>query len=123
VVLRGEPGIGKSRLALAASELVQRDGGTVGELFGSALHAGVGLHPVRTLLERRCGISRLTDDADRLRLLRAELVAEELDPETAVPLLAPVLGIGPKEGYVPVAALPCRGREGIQSRSSVGGYR
>jgi class 3 adenylate cyclase len=104
VVLRGEPGIGKSRLALAASELVQRDGGAVLELFGSPLHAGVGLHPVRTLLERRCGISRLTDAADRLQRLRAELVAEGLDPETAVPLLAPVLGVGPKEGYLPVAA-------------------
>jgi len=56
------------------------------------------------LLERRCGISRLTDAADRLQRLRAELVAEGLDPETAVPLLAPVLGVGPKEGYLPVAA-------------------
>ena len=76
VVFRGEPGIGKSRLALAASEMVQRDGAVVVELFGSPLHAGVGLHPVRTLLERRCGISRLTDAAERLRLLRAELVAQ-----------------------------------------------
>jgi class 3 adenylate cyclase len=61
VVFRGEPGIGKSRLALAASELVHRDGAVVLELFGSPLHAGVGLHPVRTLLERRCGINRFTD--------------------------------------------------------------
>ncbi|MBV9088321.1 MAG: AAA family ATPase [Mycobacteriaceae bacterium] len=104
LVMRGEPGIGKSRLALAACELVKQDGGAVLELYGSPLHAGVGLHPVRTLLERRCGITRLTDAGERLRLLRAELVARGLDAETAVPLLAPVLGIGPKEGYLPVAA-------------------
>ena len=104
VVFGGEPGIGKSRVALAASEMVQGDGAVVVELFGSPLHAGVGLHPVRTLLERRCGISRLTDGGKRLRLLREELVAQGLDPETAGPLLAPVLGIGPQEGYRPVAA-------------------
>jgi len=104
VVFRGEPGIGKSRLALAASELVARDGAVVLELFGSPLHADVGLHPMRTLLERRCGINRLTDAGQRLRRLRAELDAQGLDPETGVPLLAPVLGIAPEDGYVPVSA-------------------
>ena len=104
VVFRGEPGIGKSRLALAASELAQRDGAAVLELHGSPLYAGVGLHPVRTLLERRCGIGWLTDAGERLRLLRAELVTQGLDPQNAGPLLAPVLGIGPQEGYQPVAA-------------------
>jgi class 3 adenylate cyclase/tetratricopeptide (TPR) repeat protein len=104
VMFRGEPGIGKSRLALAASELAQQDGAAVVELVGSPLHAGVGLHPVRTLLEPRCGISRFTDSGERLRLLRAELVAQRLDPHTAVPLLAPVLGIAPEDGYEQVAA-------------------
>ena len=104
VVFGGEPGIGKSRVALAAGEMVHRDGAAVVELFGSPLHAGVGLHPVRTLLERRCGINRLADGGQRLALLRAELAAQGLDPQTAGPLLAPVLGIGPQEGYQPVAA-------------------
>jgi class 3 adenylate cyclase/tetratricopeptide (TPR) repeat protein len=104
VVFAGEPGIGKSRLALAASEMVLRDRAVVVELFGSPLHAGVGLHPVRNLLERRCGISRPTDGGERLRLLRVELVTQGLDPDTVGPLLAPVLGIGPQEGYQPVAA-------------------
>jgi AAA ATPase domain len=104
VVFRGEPGIGKSRLAAAAIDLVQRAGGAVLELNGSSFHTDVGLHPVRTLLERRCGISRLTDGGERLRLLRAELVAQGLDPHTAVPLLAPVLGIAAQDGYEPVAA-------------------
>jgi class 3 adenylate cyclase/tetratricopeptide (TPR) repeat protein len=104
MVFAGEAGIGKSRLAFAATELVQHDGAVVVEMFGSPLHTGVGLHPVRNLLERRCGINRLTDGAERLRLLRAELATQGLDPETAGPLLAPVLGIGPQEGYQPVAA-------------------
>ena len=73
VVFRGEPGIGKCRLAAAAADLVEGSGTVVLELVGSPLDTDVGLHPVRTLLERRCGIGRLTDPGERLRLLRAEV--------------------------------------------------
>ena len=103
VVFRGEPGIGKTRLANEAAEMVGGSGGTVLELRGSPLHTDTGLHPVRRLLERRCGITRLTDGAERLRLLQAELRGCGLDPETAVPLLAPVIGVGPEHGYHPAA--------------------
>jgi class 3 adenylate cyclase/tetratricopeptide (TPR) repeat protein len=103
VVFRGEPGIGKTRLAIEAAELVEDSGGAVIELRGSPLHTDTGLHPIRRLLERRCGISRLTDGSARLRLLRDELSARALDPATTVPLLAPVLGVGPEHGYHPAA--------------------
>ena len=103
VVFRGEPGIGKSRLAAAAAELVEDSGAVVLELVGSPFHTDAGLHPVRTLLERRCGIGRLTDQAERLRLLDSRGAGPwSLDPETVVPLLAPVLGIGAEAGYEPV---------------------
>ena len=104
VVLRGEAGIGKSRLAAAAAELAEDSGAVVLELVGSSLHTDAGLHPIRTLLEHRCGISRLTAQGDRLRLLDTEVTARRLDPGTVVPLLAPVLGIGADAGYEPVAA-------------------
>jgi class 3 adenylate cyclase/tetratricopeptide (TPR) repeat protein len=104
VVVRGEPGIGKSRLAAAAAELVDSSGAVILELIGSPFHTDVGLHPVRTLLERRCGIDRLTDQTERLRLLEAEVRARSLDPVTVVPLLAPVLGIAAEHGYAPVPA-------------------
>jgi class 3 adenylate cyclase len=61
VAFRGEPGIGKTRLARAAAELVEESGGPVIELRGSPMHTETGLHPVRRLLERRCGITRFTD--------------------------------------------------------------
>ena len=82
MVFRGEPGIGKSRLAAAAAELVENSGAVVLELAGSPFHTDAGLHPVRTLIERRCGISRLTDPAERLGLLEAEVAARSLDPVT-----------------------------------------
>jgi class 3 adenylate cyclase/tetratricopeptide (TPR) repeat protein len=104
VVFRGEPGIGKSRLAAAAAELVEASGSVVLELVGSPFHTDAGLNPVRTLLERRCGIDRNTGQVERLRLLDAEVRACGLDPHSTVPLLAPVLGIEAEAGYEQVAA-------------------
>jgi class 3 adenylate cyclase len=104
VVFRGEPGIGKSRLAVAATQLVEASGSVVLQLVGSPFHADAGLHPVRTLLEHRCGIDRNTDQAQRIRLLDNEIRTCGLDPQTTVPLLAPVLGIDAAAGYEQVAA-------------------
>jgi len=104
VVFRGEPGIGKSRLAVAATRLVEASGSVVLELVGSPFHTDAGLYPVRTLLERRCGIDRNTDQTQRLRLLDNEIRACGLDPQNTVRLLAPVLGIDAAAGYEQVAA-------------------
>jgi class 3 adenylate cyclase/tetratricopeptide (TPR) repeat protein len=101
VVFRGEPGIGKTRLAAEAAELAASSGAPVIALVGSPLHTDTGLHPVRRLVERRCGITRLTDGGECLRLLQAELRSCGMDPVSAVPLLAPVIGVGPKHGYNP----------------------
>ena len=54
------------------------------ELRGSPLHTDTGLHPVRRLVERRCGISRLTGGPERLRLLEAELGSCGLDVASIV---------------------------------------
>jgi class 3 adenylate cyclase len=104
VVFLGDAGIGKTKLVRVAADLAEQSGGNVVELRGSPLHTGTGLHPVRGLLERRCGITRLTEDAERLRLLEAELRARTMDPVTVAPLLAPVLGVDPEHGgYTQVA--------------------
>ena len=99
VVFRGEAGIGKSRLAAAAAAMVRHDGGTVVELVGSRVHADVGLRPVRLLLERRCGITRLTDPARRLQLLEAEVESLALNADVQIPLLAPIIGLDASLGY------------------------
>jgi class 3 adenylate cyclase/tetratricopeptide (TPR) repeat protein len=104
MVFRGEPGIGKSRLAAAAVDLAETAGAVVLELMGSPFHTDAGLHPVRALLERRCHIGRRTEQPERLRLLEVEVQARGLDSARVVPLLAPVLGIGTEHGYEPVPA-------------------
>ncbi|MUL82196.1 AAA family ATPase [Mycobacterium sp. CBMA247] len=104
ILIRGEPGIGKSRLAADAADLVRNDTGVALELAGSPDHTDVGLHPIRKLLERRCGISRETPPAEQLTRLGIEFSACGLDPVTMIPAVAPVLAIGPEHGYEPVAA-------------------
>ena len=104
VAFRGEAGIGKTRLVRSVADVAAAAGATVVELRGSPLHTGSGLHPVRRLLERRCGVTRLTDDAERFRLLRAEIDALGQDPAEMIPLLAPILDIGPEHGFQPAAA-------------------
>ena len=73
--------------------MVETSESVVLELIGSPFHTDAGLHPVRTLLERRCGIDRSTDQTERLRLLDTEIRACGSEQRSMVPLLAPVLGI------------------------------
>ncbi|BBZ45201.1 ATP-binding protein [Mycobacterium parmense] len=99
LAISGEAGIGKSRLAAAAVEQAEASRSVVIELAGSPLHTDVGLHPVRRLLERRCGIDRDTPQTEVVARLTAEVAGSGLDPASIVPLLAPVLGISPDAGY------------------------
>jgi class 3 adenylate cyclase/tetratricopeptide (TPR) repeat protein len=102
IAFQGDGGIGKTRLAHAAVDMAQQAGAVVLGLFGSPFHTDVGLRPVRRMLEGRCGIRRESDAADRIRRLEDEVRKRSLDPAAIVPLLAPVLGIGPESGYEPV---------------------
>jgi hypothetical protein len=99
VSLQGDAGIGKSRLTRTAVDLANRSQAVILKLVGSPFHTDVGLWPVRRLLEWRCGITRSSGPAERLQLLSAELGGRSLDRDAMIPLLAPVLGIGPEAGY------------------------
>lgn len=107
ILILGEPGIGKSRLAAEAVDLAHSSAGLALELTGSPDHTDVGLHPVRKLLERRCGIGRESPPAEQLRKLEVEFIACGLDPATMIPAVAPVLGLGPEHGYEPMPAEGC----------------
>ena len=100
----GEGGIGKSRLAGAAVEMAKQSGAVVLDLYGSPFHTDIGLRPVRRLLERRCGIHRGSDPVESLGKLATEVEGYGISADVAVPLLAPVLGIGPESGYRPTPA-------------------
>jgi hypothetical protein len=99
VAVRGEAGIDKCPLVGAATELAERNSAAVLELNGSPFHTDVGLHPIRALIDSRCGIERSTDAEDRLRMLAAEIRSVGLNPADMVPFLVRVVGV-PADGVI-----------------------
>jgi class 3 adenylate cyclase len=101
IMIRGDAGVGKSRLVAALENEVCRGGVCFLELHGSPFHVDAGFHPVRRLVETRCGIHVDTNPQERLECLSKELTDLGLDLPATIPLLAPVLGIDPSAGYEP----------------------
>lgn len=95
----GEAGIGKSRLAAAVTDDLAADGATVITLAGSSDHHGVGFHPLRRLIEARCGIGAGSTTHDQLVRLGEHLVSLGFVAVDAIALLAPILGLDPESGY------------------------
>lgn len=89
----GEAGIGKSRLLGVAREAALAAGSEVILAQCSAEHVNSPFHPIAEALERRLDLSRLDAAADRLTALREYLEELQLPAETAIPLLAPLLGV------------------------------
>jgi class 3 adenylate cyclase/tetratricopeptide (TPR) repeat protein len=103
VVLRGEAGIGKSRLALSLRERLQDVAKSLVMLYCSNDEATSPLRPVVEHLERETGFEA-TDPAERrVGLLEAYLQQSGVDDVDAVSLLAEILI---PEARKPVAAAP-----------------
>ncbi|HEX9684174.1 MAG TPA: AAA family ATPase [Acidimicrobiales bacterium] len=114
VVLRGEPGIGKTRLVHVVADELASVGVPVVELGGSPLRTHSGLHPVRTLIERSCGIEhqRLSGER-RLNALRNEVTHRGLSDDHLAHL-AVLLGISGTAGYAPPESEGRKLLEGIR---------
>jgi DNA-binding response OmpR family regulator/class 3 adenylate cyclase/tetratricopeptide (TPR) repeat protein len=69
VLLTGEPGIGKSRLARALQDETARDSHSSIDYFCSPRHAASALYPVRTQLEQAAGFAREDDPSTKLAKL------------------------------------------------------
>lgn len=106
--ITGDAGMGKSRLMAALAEGIALEGTVVVPLSGSEDHHGVGFHPVRRLIETRCGIGPASTAYHQLALLQAELETLSFSPLDTLPLLAPILGLDPEAGY---AAVDSEGRK------------
>jgi class 3 adenylate cyclase len=108
VLLRGEPGIGKSRLAAALREALAAEEREELVLFCSPQHADSPLRPVMARLERAAGLA--ATDAPEARLSRLEALLLPLDPPAAdVALLADMLSV-PTLGRWPVLDLSPQAR-------------
>ncbi|MEM8957035.1 MAG: adenylate/guanylate cyclase domain-containing protein [Pseudomonadota bacterium] len=99
VLLSGQAGIGKSRLAAAFIDEVSREDARVNEYFGSSFHTASAYHPIAIAIERAAEIAREDDPATRLDKLDKLMVAAGLDPDEAGPFIAPLLGVDPGTRY------------------------
>jgi class 3 adenylate cyclase len=101
VLISGEPGIGKSRIAQTVVERLSGEPHTPLRLFCSPHHQDSALHPTITQIERAAGFRREDTAEQRLDKLEALLRQATNDLSEAIPLLAALLSIPAGERYPP----------------------
>jgi class 3 adenylate cyclase len=102
VLISGEPGIGKSRIAETILERLSNEPHTRLRYFCSPHHQDSALYPSITQLERAAGFRRDDRDEQRLDKLEAVLAQGTNDISEAVPLLADLLSIPIRDRYRPL---------------------
>ncbi|MCA6119462.1 AAA family ATPase [Bradyrhizobium sp. WSM 1738] len=110
ILLSGEPGIGKSRLAAALLERLRGEPHVRLRYSCSAHHQDSALHPTIVQLERAAGFER--GDAPETKLRKIEALLSPISSPTAgLPLIAELLHIPPDDLYSPSALNPQRKKE------------
>ena len=99
VVLSGDPGIGKSHIALALEERLQAELLTSLRYFCSAHHTNSALFPFIGQLERAARFKRGDSPAQKLTKLETLLVRSAADGDQTVALLANLLSLPPSNRY------------------------
>jgi class 3 adenylate cyclase/tetratricopeptide (TPR) repeat protein len=111
VLISGELGIGKSRIAQAVVERISAEPHTRLRYFCSPHHQDSALYPSIAQLERAASLRR-DDTADqRLDKLEAVLAQGTNDLSEAVPLLADLLSIPTGDRYPPLNLTPQKRKE------------
>jgi class 3 adenylate cyclase len=105
-LVSGEPGIGKSRIALALGERLQGEDCMFMRYHGSPYHTNRALFPVLDQLRRAAGFGHKDPPEVKLEKLQALLGLAVADPSSAVPLVAEHLAIPTGEDYPPFEAAP-----------------
>jgi class 3 adenylate cyclase/tetratricopeptide (TPR) repeat protein len=111
VLISGEPGIGKSRIAQAIAELLSTEPHTRLRYFCSPHHQDSALYPSIVQLERAAGFGRQDSDEQRLAKLEAVLAQATDDLSQVVPLLAELVSIPTGDRYPPMNLTPQKQKE------------
>jgi predicted ATPase/class 3 adenylate cyclase len=111
VLISGEPGIGKSRIAQTVAERISAEPHTRLRYFCSPHHQDSALYPSIAQLERAAAFRRDDTDEQRLAKLEAVLALGTNDLSEAVPLLADLLSIPTGERYPPLNLTPQKRKE------------
>jgi class 3 adenylate cyclase/tetratricopeptide (TPR) repeat protein len=100
VLITGEPGIGKSRLAVALAECIPAQSYTSLTLQCSPHHTSSALHPIIAYIEREAGFNE--DDSPSQRIDKLECLLSATTSSTNVPLFASLLSIPLDERHPPL---------------------
>ncbi|MBV9531581.1 MAG: AAA family ATPase [Bradyrhizobium sp.] len=111
VLMSGEPGIGKSRIAQTVLERLSGEPHTRLRYFCSPHHQDSALYPSITQLERVAGFRREDTAEQRLDKLEAVLALGANDLSEVVPLLADLLSISKVDSYPPLDLTPQKRKE------------
>ena len=111
VLLFGEPGIGKSRLAHSLIERLAAAPHTRVRYYCSPYHVNSALHPVIEQLERAAAFEPDDSPERKLDKLEALLSQGTIDPAAVVPLFAALLSIPHGTRYAPLNLPAQRQRE------------
>jgi class 3 adenylate cyclase/tetratricopeptide (TPR) repeat protein len=111
VLISGEPGIGKSRLAQALMERLSGEPYTRLRYFCSPHHQDSSFYPSIAQLERAAGFLREDADEERLSKLEAVLAQGTNDLTEVVPLFADLLSIATGDRYPPLNLSPQKRKE------------
>jgi predicted ATPase len=110
VLICGEPGIGKSRLAAALRDRLEGEEYTRLRYFSSPHHQDSALYPFISQLERAAGLERKDPVETKLDKLEA-LLAPASPPAEDVALLAELLSLPAASRYLRTPSTPQRRRE------------
>jgi class 3 adenylate cyclase len=111
VLISGEPGIGKSRIAQTIVERLSGESHIRLRYFCSPHHQDSALYPSIAQIERAAGLRRDDTDDQRLNKLEAVLAQGTNDLHEAIPLFAGLLSIPTGDRYPPLSLTPQKQRE------------
>ena len=113
VLISGEPGIGKSRVAQTIVERLANEPHIRLRYFCSSHHQDSALYPSISQLERAGGFRREDTDKERLSKLETVLAQATSDLGEVVPLMAGLLSIPTGHRYPPLNLSPQQRKERI----------
>jgi class 3 adenylate cyclase/tetratricopeptide (TPR) repeat protein len=111
VLICGEPGIGKSRIAQTVTDRIGQEPHTRLRYFCSPHHQDSAFYPSIAQLERAAGFRREDTPEQRLAKLEAVLAQGTNDLGEAIPLLADLLSVPAGGPYAPLNLSPQRRKE------------
>jgi class 3 adenylate cyclase/predicted ATPase len=111
VLISGEPGIGKSRIAKAVLDRLSNEPHIRLRYFCSPHHQDSALYPSITQLERAAGFRREDTDEQRLDKLETVLARGTNDLSEAAPLLADLLSVPTGDRYPALNLTPQKRKE------------